>query len=75
MIISDYYNSGYIYTIRIPQELNDIYQNMNTTSTALSYRDGWLNVKIKLFLYFYRVDLILNVFKWKKHSTTYSKAA
>ena len=45
------------------QELNDIYQNMNTTSTALSYRDGWLNVKIKLFLYFYRVDLILNVFK------------
>jgi hypothetical protein len=32
MIISDYYNSGYIYTIRIPQEFNDIYQNMNTTS-------------------------------------------
>jgi hypothetical protein len=75
MIISDYYHSGYTYTHRILQELNDIYQNMNTASIDLSYRDGWLNVKIKLFLYFYRVDLILNVFKWKKYSTTYSKAA
>ena len=75
MIISDYYHSGYTSTHPNPARIEDIYQNMNTASIDLSYRDGWLNVKIKLFLYFYRVDLILNVFKWKKYSTTYSKAA